>query len=202
MTLDSNSMPPAPFMLVGLGNPGREYRETRHNVGFMAIDRLCAATNIRIGRVQSKALVGTGMFENQKVVLVKPQTFMNLSGGAVSSLLRFYRVPLPQLMVICDDIDLPVGALRIRAEGGSAGNRGLASIIQQLGTQEFPRLRIGVGRPPGQKEAADYVLKGFTKSDQEVIDLVLNRAVDAVRVFIAAGLSSAMNQFNGTIQGE
>ncbi len=196
------SMQPATFLLVGLGNPGREYRETRHNVGFMAVDRLCASFGIKLSRLQSKALTGSGQWASHKIVLAKPQTFMNLSGQAVSSLLRFYKVPLPQLLVIHDDIDLPVGTLRIRPDGGSAGQRGLASIIQQLGTQEFPRLRIGVGRPPGQKEAADYVLKGFTSSDQELITIVLDRAVDAARIFIEHGLEMAMNQYNGSLQKE
>ncbi len=192
----------SPFILVGLGNPGREYRDTRHNVGFMAIDRLCTTFGIKLSRLQSKALVGNGVYEGHKIVLAKPQTFMNLSGQAVSSLMRFYRIPQSQLLVFYDEIDLPVGTIRIRQEGGSAGNRGLTSIIEQLGTQEFPRLRIGVGRPPGQKEAADYVLKGFTKNDMEVISIVLDRAVDAARVFICDGLEAAMNQFNGTVLKE
>jgi PTH1 family peptidyl-tRNA hydrolase len=191
-----------PFLLVGLGNPGREYRDTRHNVGFMAIDRMCTTFAVKLSRLQSRALVGTGVYEGYKIVLAKPQTFMNLSGQAVSSLLRFYRIPQNQLLVFHDEIDLPVGTIRIRPEGGSAGNRGLESIIQQLGTQEFPRLRIGVGRPPGQKEAANYVLKGFSKDDLEIINIVLDRTVDATRVFICEGLNSAMNQFNGTILKE
>jgi peptidyl-tRNA hydrolase, PTH1 family len=199
---EPSSSIPATFLLVGLGNPGREYRETRHNVGFMAIDRLCKVLGIKLSRLQSKALTGTGQWAGHKIVLVKPQTYMNLSGQAVSSLLRFYKVPLGQLLVMHDDIDLPVGTLRIRPDGGSAGQRGLASIIQQLGTQEFPRLRIGIGRPPGQKEAADYVLKGFTSSDQELIDIVLDRAVEAARVFIEHDLDTAMNQYNGSLQKE
>lgn len=199
---DSAEIQTSPFMLVGLGNPGREYRDTRHNVGFMAVDRLCATFGIRLSRLQSKALVGTGMIENHKVVLVKPHTYMNLSGQAVTSLMRFYRITQKQLLIFNDDIDLPVGTIRIRAEGGSAGNRGLASIIQQLGSQEFPRLRIGVGRPPGQKEAADYVLKSFSKDDLEIMTIVLDRVVDAAKVFICEGLEAAMNQFNGTILKE
>jgi len=192
----------SPFILVGLGNPGREYRDTRHNVGFMAIDRLCTTFGIKLSRLQSKALVGNGVYEGHKIVLAKPQTFMNLSGQAVSSLMRFYRIPQSQLLVFYDEIDLPVGTIRIRQEGGSAGNRGLTSIIEQLGTQEFPRLRIGVGRPPGQKEAADYVLKSFAKNDMEIISIVLDRVVDAARVFIGDGLEAAMNQFNGTVLKE
>ncbi len=163
---------------------------------------MCTTFGIKLSRLQSKALVGTGVYEGHKIVLAKPQTFMNLSGQAVSSLMRFYRIPQSQLLVFYDEIDLPVGTIRIRQEGGSAGNRGLTSIIEQLGTQEFPRLRIGVGRPPGQKEAADYVLKGFSKNDMEIISIVLDRAVDAARVFICEGLEAAMNQFNGTVLKE
>ncbi len=191
-----------PFLLVGLGNPGREYRETRHNVGFMFIDRLCEATGIKLSRLQSKALVGTGQWQNCKLVLAKPQSFMNLSGQPVSSLLHFYKTPLSQMLVVHDDIDLPVGTIRIRPDGGSGGQRGLASIIQQLGTQDFPRLRIGVGRPPGQKEAADYVLHNFSAFDLELIPQVLDRAVEAARVFLTDGLDKAMNQYNGTLQKE
>jgi len=190
------------FLLVGLGNPGREYRDTRHNVGFQAIDRLCASLDIKLGRLQSKALIGSGLWDGRKIVLAKPQTFMNLSGQAVASLLRFYKIPLSQLLVFHDDIDLPVGTVRIRPGGGSAGQRGLASIIQQLSTQDFPRLRIGVGRPPGQMVAADYVLQDFSKADLELIAVVLDRAVEAARVFVQSGLEKAMNQYNGLVQKE
>lgn len=190
------------FVLVGLGNPGREYRETRHNVGFQAVDQLCASFGIKLSRLQSKALIGTGLWEGNKIVIAKPQTYMNLSGQAVSSLLRFYKVPLTQLLVFHDDIDLPVGTLRIRPGGGSAGQRGLASIIEQLGTQDFPRMRIGVGRPPGQKVAADYVLQNFSSTDLEVITIVLERSVEAARTFIRDGLDKAMNLYNGSLQKE
>jgi len=190
------------FLLVGLGNPGREYRDTRHNVGFQAVDRLCASFDIKLSRLQSKALIGTGLWDGRKIVLAKPQTFMNLSGQAVASLLRFYKIPLSQLLVFHDDIDLHVGTVRIRPGGGSAGQRGLASIIQQLSTQDFPRLRIGVGRPPGQMVAADYVLQDFSKADLELIAVVLDRAVEAARVFVQSGLEKAMNQYNGLVQKE
>ena len=190
----------APFLLVGLGNPGREYRETRHNVGFMVIDQLCKVMGVSMSRVQSKALVAVGNLEGQRVVLAKPQTFMNLSGQAVGGLMRFYKVPMDQLIITHDDLDLPLGTLRIRPGGGSAGQRGMASIIQQLGTQEFARLRFGIGRPPGQMDPAAYVLQRFTKTEQELLDQVLDRAVSAVRVFVRDGLNTAMNQYNGNLQ--
>lgn len=190
------------FLIIGLGNPGREYRDTRHNAGFMVVDRICAAFNIRLTRLQSKALVGTGTWETQKIVIAKPQTFMNLSGQCVGSLMRFYKAPLEQVLVIHDDLDLPVGTLRLRPGGGSAGQRGLASIIQQLGTQEFPRLRIGIGRPPGQMDPADYVLERFTSSDKGLIPLLLDRSVDAMKDFLQFGLEHAMNTYNGALEKE
>lgn len=190
----------APFLLVGLGNPGREYRNTRHNIGFMAIDRLCKAAGISLSRVQLKALVGVGQFEGRRIVLAKPQTFMNLSGQAVNGLVRFYKVPLEQVMVAHDDLDLPLGTLRLRPGGGSAGQKGVASIIQQLGTQEFNRLRLGIGRPPGRMDASAYVLQAFSASEQEMLDLVLDRAVAAVQTYIRFGLDTAMNQYNGSLQ--
>jgi PTH1 family peptidyl-tRNA hydrolase len=189
-----------PFLIVGLGNPGREYRDTRHNAGFIVVDHLCEAFAIRLARLQSKALIGSGNWDACRIVLAKPQTYMNLSGQCVASLLRFYKTPLEQLLVIHDDLDLPVGTLRLRPGGGSAGQRGLVSTIQQLGTQEFPRLRVGIGRPPGQMDPADYVLERFTTSDRVVIHLLLDRAVEAVKDFLQYGLDHAMNNFNGTLE--
>ncbi len=190
------------YLIIGLGNPGREYRATRHNVGFMVIDGLCEAFAIRLSRLQSKALVGTGNWSGKKIILAKPQAFMNLSGQPVSSLMRFYRIPLEQLVVIHDDLDLPVGTLRMRPGGGSAGQKGLGSIIAQLGTEMFPRLRIGIGRPPGQMDPADYVLEGFSTPEKELLSQVLSRAVEAIEDFMQFGLEHAMNAFNGTLQKE
>ncbi len=189
-----------PYLVIGLGNPGREYRETRHNIGFMVIDQLCKVLGISMTRMQSRALVALGTLEGQKIILAKPQTFMNLSGQAVGGLVHFYKVPLDHLIIAHDDIDLPLGTLRLRPGGGSAGQKGMESIIQQLGTQNFSRLRLGVGRPPGQKEAANYVLQSFSRSEQELVDLVLERATAAVRTFIRDGLNTAMNQYNGNLQ--
>jgi peptidyl-tRNA hydrolase, PTH1 family len=189
-----------PFLVIGLGNPGREYRETRHNIGFLVIDRLCKAMSISLSRMQSKALVGMGTLEGCKVVVAKPQTFMNLSGQSVGGLVRFFKVPLEQVIVAHDDIDLPLGTLRLRPGGGSAGQKGMASIIQQLGTQEFARLRLGVGRPPGQMDAAAYVLQRFANNEQEMLNLVLDRSEAAVRTFVREGLNTAMNLHNGSLQ--
>lgn len=189
-----------PYLIVGLGNPGREYRDTRHNIGFMLIDKLCKEAGISLSRVQSKALVGTGGLEGQKLVLAKPQTFMNLSGQSVGGLARFYKAPLEHLVVAHDDLDLPLGTIRMRPGGGSAGQKGMSSIIQQLGTQNFARLRLGIGRPPGQMDPAAYVLQRFSSAEQEMLNLVLDRAVDAVRVFLREGIDAAMNRCNGSLQ--
>jgi len=197
--LFSREVSGTPYLLVGLGNPGREYRLTRHNIGFMVIDRLAQALNVQFGRVQFQALTTQVAMDGNRLILVKPQTFMNLSGQAVSALLKFYKIPLERMLVIHDDLDLPLGTLRLRPSGGSAGQRGLASIIDRLGTQEFPRLRLGIGRPPGQMEAAGYVLQPFLPAEQGTLKTVLDSAADACQVFVKSGLETAMNRFNGSL---
>jgi PTH1 family peptidyl-tRNA hydrolase len=187
----------APYLIAGLGNPGREYRETRHNIGFMVVDKVAQRLGVSFGRLESKALVTKGEYQGRRLVLAKPQTYMNLSGGAVGSLVRFYKVPLSNLLVAYDDVDLPLGTIRMRAEGGSAGQKGMASIIERLGSQEFPRLRLGIGHPPGRMEAAAYVLQPFKKDELELLPVLLERAVEAALVFVTSGLEAAMNQFNG-----
>lgn len=198
----SASNAPQMFLLVGLGNPGRQYRETRHNVGFMVVDQIAKELNIKLGRVQSKAIMGTGEHAGNKIILAKPQTFMNLSGQAVAGLMRFYKIPISNLLVAHDDLDLPLGTLRMRPGGGSAGQKGLGSTIERLGTQEFPRLRVGIGRPPGQMDAAEYVLREIPSGDQEILRAVLERAAEAALVFIEYGLDEAMNRYNGSLTKE
>ena len=207
LTLFSNKPQPASepletFLIVGLGNPGKEYRGTRHNVGFMVLDQLAEDLGEAFSRVQANSLVISTNRTGKRILLAKPHTFMNLSGQAVASLLKFYKVPTDHLLIVHDDIDLPLGTLRMRPGGGSAGQKGLISIIERLGTQEFPRLRVGVGRPPGQKEAADYVLQDFSKADREVLPFILKRAGEAALVFVDDGLEKAMNQFNGELSRE
>jgi PTH1 family peptidyl-tRNA hydrolase len=199
---DQSPFPDQPYLVVGLGNPGREYRFNRHNVGFMAIDTASRAWGVELNRVQAKALMSATNFSGRRVILAKPQTFMNLSGQPVSSLLRFYKVPLENLLVVHDDLDLPVGTLRIRPGGVSAGQKGLGSIIEKLGTEAFPRLRIGIGRPPGRMDSTDYVLEDFPKAEREIVLQVLERARQAVETFIAAGVVTAMDQFNGVLTKE
>jgi peptidyl-tRNA hydrolase, PTH1 family len=187
------------YLIVGLGNPGREYRENRHNVGFMLMDRLAVKLNARFTRLQSKALVASAAYNDGKIILAKPQTFMNLSGQSVQGLVHFYKLPLTNLLVAHDDLDLPPGAIRNRPDGGSAGQKGMTSILERFGTDEFPRLRLGIGRPPGQMQAPDYVLQDFSSGDMSIISETLNRAVEAVLTFVTEGLDAAMNKYNGVI---
>lgn len=185
------------FLIVGLGNPGREYRFNRHNAGFLVLDRLVARQQwLGFTKRQGKALITTGKLGQHDVLLAKPQTYMNLSGEAVGSLVRFYDIPLERLLVCVDDIDLPLGMLRIRPEGGSGGQGGLKSIIQHLGTEKFARLRVGIGRPPGSKTAAGYVLKDFHPDERDLMETVFDDAAAALETFITAGLNAAMNRYN------
>ena len=189
---------PDRYLIVGLGNPGREYRDNRHNAGFMLLDRLVERHKwLGFTKRQGKALITTGQLLPAALVLAKPQTFMNLSGEAVGALVRFFDIPLERLLVVVDDIDLPLGTLRLRPDGGSAGHNGMRSIIEQLGTEVFPRLRLGVGRPPGVKAAAGYVLRDFRGDDLELMNLTLDKAADAVECYVLNGLVTAMNRYNG-----
>ncbi len=192
--MDNNSQP---FLIAGLGNPGREYRANRHNIGFMVIDRLAERLGARFTRLESKSLVAKIDYQGQRLVLAKPQTYMNLSGTSVGALLRFYKIPLGNFIVVYDDVDLALGTLRIRPDGGSAGQKGIASIIERLGTQEFPRLRLGIGRPPGRMDAADYVLQDFSAQEIEFLAPIFDQAVEAILTYVISGLNAAMNQYNG-----
>ena len=191
-------MTPDTYLIIGLGNPGREYRDNRHNVGFMLIDRLIVRLNARGMKLQSKAIVTSAMYEEHKLILGKPQTFMNLSGGSVQGLLNFYKIPLSNFMIVSDDLDIPFGTIRIRASGGAGGQRGVASTIERLGTKDFPRIRIGIGRPPGRMDPADYVLQNIPRDEMSLLSDVLNHAADAVLAFVKDGLNKSMNQFNGS----
>src|SRR5262245_59967906 len=153
------------YLIVGLGNPGRDYAKTRHNIGFRCVDAIAAANGMTFSKRQTKALIADGLIAGRKVLLAKPQTFMNLSGQAVRGLMDFCKIPQANLLVISDDMDLPAGTLRIREKGGAGGQKGLKSIIEHRGTQEFARLRVGLGRPPGRMDPADYVLQDFDKSE-------------------------------------
>lgn len=193
MTLDT-------FLLIGLGNPGREYKDTRHNFGFMLIDRIAVRLNARGMKVQSKAIVTDATYEDHKLILAKPQTYMNLSGQSVQGLVHFYKIPLTNLMVLSDDLDIPFGTIRIRAAGGPGGQRGLSSVIESLGTKDFPRLRLGIGRPPGRMDPANFILQNFSRDEMKSISEILDAGADAVLEFVTKDLNAAMNKFNGDVK--
>ena len=190
------------FLIIGLGNPGRAYRETRHNIGFMLMDRVSSRLKTRFMRLQSRALIASTIFQERKIILAKPQTFMNLSGQSIQGLMHFYKLPLEKLLIAHDDLDLPVGTIRLRPDGRSAGQKGMMSAIERLGTDEFPRLRLGIGRPPGQMSAPDYVLQNFSAGDLTIINETLDRAVEAALLWVTDGLEKAMTKFNRTIPSE
>lgn len=183
--------------IVGLGNPGVRYARTRHNVGFECVNRLAEVYGWAFTRRQAKALLASGEREGLKITLIKPMTYMNLSGQAVASLARFYKITYQDILVIYDDLDLPVGRIRLRPGGGSAGHKGMESIIEALGSEDFPRLRVGIGRPTGG-DAVEYVLQPFSADEAIIIARVYDRVVAAVSVFLRAGIEAAMNEFNGS----
>ena len=184
-----------PYLIVGLGNPGSKHKKNRHNVGFMAVDRLAEAAGISMGRVQHKALFGKGEIASYPVILAKPQTFMNRSGDPVNLLARYYKISPAGVLVVYDDLDLPLGSLRLRQKGGSGGHNGMKSVIQHLGN-DFPRLRLGIGRPPGRMEAAAYVLRDFRKEELPIVNDLLDDAVAAIESFVQAGVDLAMTHHN------
>jgi len=185
------------FLVVGLGNPGEEYRSTRHNVGFRVVDVLAARTGNDIRRPEFLALTARAMLGRTMVLMMKPQTFMNAAGRSAAAAIAALDLEPQQLIAITDDLDLPLGRLRVRAGGGSGGHRGIASLIDGLGTSEFPRVRIGVGRPPEGCEAVDHVLSRFTAEEDEAARTAIGRAADAVEHIVASGVVSAMRAFNG-----
>ena len=185
------------YLIVGLGNPGDTYVKHRHNVGFQSVKYLADRHGLSFGEKQSKARIASGIIRGQRVVLAKPFTFMNGSGEAVAPLVRWHKLePRNELLVIYDDLDLPFGALRIRANGSAGGQNGMKSIIQQLGTQEFPRLRVGIGRPPQGWDPRDYVLGNWSREQAEDLPDLYARVADAVELFVSEGLVAAMNRFN------
>ncbi len=187
------------FLIVGLGNPGKEYTNTRHNIGFMVVDSLAARLGVKFSRLQSRALVTDARHENHKLILAKPQTYMNESGQAVSALMNFYKISPDNILVAFDDMDIPLGALRIRPKGGSGGQKGMKSIIQHLGnTDGFPRLRLGLGRPPGRMDPADFLLQNFSAAEKVILPEMLAKAVDAILTYVDDGLVAAMNQYNAS----
>ncbi|RKI81052.1 aminoacyl-tRNA hydrolase [bacterium 0.1xD8-71] len=189
------------YIIVGLGNPDRQYQNTRHNIGFDVVDTIAEKYGIAMGEKKHKAVIGKGFIAGQKVVLVKPQTYMNLSGESVRAVIDFYKVDeKTELIVISDDVSLDVGRIRIRKKGSAGGHNGLKNIILHLGHDEFMRVRMGVGEKPQGRDLADYVLGHFTMTDREVMDESARNAAAAIEVMITQGPDAAMNLYNKKVQ--
>src|SRR3954463_7445000 len=191
-------------VVAGLGNPGSQYSRTRHNIGFMAVERLADRWRASWSREPKfKARLARSDRDEQKVLLCEPETFMNCSGDALEPLTRFYQVERQNTLVVMDDADLPLGVIRLRPDGSSGGHHGLESIQERLGTTEIPRLRLGIGRTdPVVREITNHVLSPFRSEETELLEKVLTRACDQIECWLADGISSAMNRFNGTIKSE
>ena len=189
------------YIIVGLGNPDRKYQNTRHNIGFDVIDVIAGKNHITVGERKHKALIGKGFVGGEKVVLVKPQTYMNLSGESVREVIDFYKVDeKSELIVVSDDVSLDIGQIRIRKKGSAGGHNGLKNIILHLGHDEFQRVKMGVGEKPAGYDLVDYVLGHFPKEEREIMDESAERAADAVEMMITNGTDAAMNQYNKKIQ--
>ena len=184
------------YIIVGLGNPTKEYEKTRHNAGFDAIDVLAEKHGIQITERKHKAFCGTGFIGGERVLLAKPQTFMNASGESLREAADFYKIRPEQVIVIYDDISLRVGQLRIRTKGSAGGHNGIKSIIAHLGSQDFPRIKIGVGAKPDRMDLADYVLSRFSQTDRQMMEDAFQDAADAVEFMLADGADAAMNRYN------
>ena len=189
---------PVEWLVVGQGNPGPKYDWTRHNMGFLVIDELAEREKIPVQKLKFKALTNTAVIGDQSVLLMKPTTYMNLSGEAVGQAARFYKIPPERILVISDDVALPQGKLRIRRTGSAGGHNGLKNIIAHLGSEGFPRIKVGVGgKPHPDSDMADWVLGKFTGQDKKTMEEAIQRAADAVEVLLKAGVDQAMSKFNG-----
>ena len=184
------------YLVVGLGNPEPEYSRTRHNMGFDVINRLATKYDIDLTRTNFKAIYGEGIIEGKKVILVKPQTFMNLSGEAVKKYVDFYKLPLENVLVVYDDMDTEIGQIRVRAKGGAGSHNGMKSMVQELKTEDFPRIRVGIGRPKDEFDRIDYVIGNIPDEEYVELQMAQGKAVDAVIEYLKNGIDYAMNQFN------
>lgn len=185
------------YIIVGLGNPGKKYEHTRHNVGFDVIDRFAEKHDIKMDRLKHKALIGEGRIAGEKVVLIKPQTYMNLSGESLISAVNFYKPDMDKVVVVYDDIDIDIGHIRIRKKGSAGSHNGMKSIISNLSTQDFPRFRVGVGRPESGRDLADFVLSRVSKTEEDKMMESIDNTVSALEVMIESDLDLAMNRYNG-----
>ncbi len=187
------------YLIVGLGNPGKDYENTRHNVGFWTIDEIARRCGVTVNKQEKRAMTADATLAGKRVLLAKPQTFMNSSGEAVRPLLDFYKIELSQLIVIYDDIDIPLGTVRIRKEGSHGGQNGLRSVIQHVGSQNFARIRLGIGRPSGRKDPSGHVLGPFRGDDEITARLMVDRAANAVETWLRDGIELAMTRHNGSV---
>jgi peptidyl-tRNA hydrolase, PTH1 family len=184
------------WLVVGLGNPGPEYAGNRHNAGYMCADLLAVQIGLTFKRDRSRAMAANGRLRDVPVTLAKPLSFMNLAGGAVASLRAFYKLPTEQILILHDELDLPFGAIRLKLGGGDNGHNGLRSVTAALGTRDYHRLRIGIGRPPGRMDPADFVLRNFSAAERKELPDVLTRSADAVETLLTRGLAAAQNEFH------
>jgi PTH1 family peptidyl-tRNA hydrolase len=182
------------FLIVGLGNPGKTYQGTRHNLGFWVVDRLAERHEISVGQKKFKGEFGSGSIGGRRVHLLKPQTYMNLSGGAVAEAVNYHKVPLEQVLIAHDDVDLELGRIQVKFGGGHGGHRGLQSVIESLSADGFARIRVGINRPEG--DASDYVLEPFSRAEQTAVEDAVGRAAEAASTWLKDGLTTAMNQYN------
>lgn len=192
--------PVAPAIVVGLGNPGPEYAGNRHNVGFQVVDVLAERIGGRFARHRARADVVEGHLDRQRLILAKPRTFMNLSGAAVAGLRRYFAVPTDHIVVVHDELDLPFGALRFKLGGGDGGHNGLRSISASLAARDYLRVRVGIGRPPGRQDPADFVLRDFSAAERRELPLLLDRVADGVEVLVREGLAVAQNACHGSLE--
>ncbi|KAM1026414.1 hypothetical protein ACFX13_040046 [Malus domestica] len=195
--VEAKTPPKQPWLIVGLGNPGKKYNSTRHNVGFEMVDAIAEAEGIPLSSVSFKALVGKGLIGDVPVIFAKPQTYMNKSGESVGSIVSYYKIPLKQVLVIFDDLDLPFGKLRMLPKGGHGGHNGMRSVIDHFkGSRDFPRLRIGIGRPPGKMDPINFVLRPFTKQEQQELNFTFQEGVEAVRILLLEGFNKSATFVN------
>ncbi len=187
-------------LIVGLGNPGKKYENTRHNIGWQVLDEFARRWSLSFSKTEHHAQTASGLVRDKKVILAKPQTFMNLSGTSVAPMAKFYKIDPAQIIVVNDDMDVPLGTLRLRAKGGPGGQKGLKDILNRMGTKEIARVRVGIGRPPGQMDPSAYVLRPFRGDDTITASLAADRASDALETWLTDGIELAMTRHNGSIE--
>ena len=184
------------YLIVGLGNPEEDYSKTRHNMGFNVINKLAEKYNIEVNKKKFEGLYGDGIIENNKVILLKPQTYMNLSGKSIAQVVNFYKIPLENIIVIYDDVDIDIGLIRIRKQGSSGSHNGMKSVVEELSSEDFARIRVGIGKPKFDNDMINYVLGAIPEEEQKSLDEGINKAKDAIEEILKNGIDIAMNKYN------